>query len=519
MRPTRFLPHVLAVAALVSLAACGGGGDGSDVTLNLSNDRGTIQRNPPTQLASLTAAQFTAQLRASTSGQQLLQLAGINPADANATLPCGIDLRYIQYGTVGGAGEKTNATGALLIPTGGAACTGAKPIVLHAHGTTTAKDYNIALLGSTNAAAGEAGLIAALYAAQGMIVVAPNYAGYESSALNYHPYLNADQQSKDMIDALSAGRQAIAKIANGTSDSGKLLITGYSQGAHVAMATAKALRLAGHSVTAVAGGSGPYALTAFADAIFGGRPIVGGTLFAPLLTTSWKRSYGDIYGAASEVYNTAYATGIETLMPSTLTVTELFTSNPVKLPQAALFDNTATAYGLASVQFQPLFGAPGTGLINNTYADAVLADAATNPCTSAAPTACVTNHPLRARAKQNDLRGGWTPVSSPTNVTPVFMCGGANDPTVFYVNTTLQAAWFASLGLPGGVVTTLDLETASGGGADPFAAAKVGFQTAIAGINTAGGATAVAQNYHATVAPFCTASTAGFFRSVLATAP
>lgn len=514
MRSNRLLLGPLA-AALLTLAACGGGGDSADVSINLSNDRGSIQRNPPTQLASLTAAQFTAQLRASASGLQLLQLAGVNVADATATLPCGFDLRYIQYGTVGGAGEKTNATGALMIPTGGAACTGAKPIVLHAHGTTTAKDYNIALLGSTNAAAGEAGLIAALYAAQGMIVVAPNYAGYEASALSYHPYLNADQQSKDMIDALSAGRQAIAKIANGTSDNGKLLITGYSQGAHVAMATAKALRLAGQPVTAVAGGSGPYALSAFADAIFGGRPIVGGTLFAPLLTTSWKRSYGDIYGAASDVYNTAYATGIDTLMPSTLTTTQLFTTG--KLPQAALFDNTANAYALATPQFQPLFGATtGSGLINNTYANAVLADAAANPCTAAAPTACVTNHPLRTRAKQNDLRGGWTPVSSPTNVTPVFMCGGANDPTVFYVNTQLQAAWFASLPLPAGVVTTLDLETAPTGLTDPFAAAKVGFQTAIAGIT--GGAAVVAQNYHATVAPFCTASTAGFFRSVLAAA-
>ncbi len=510
MRSNRFLLGTLAAAALLTLAACGGGGDSSDVTINLSNDRGTIQRNPPTQLASLTAAQFTAQLRASASGLQLLQLAGVNVADPNATLPCGLDLRYIQYGTVGGAGEKTNATGALLIPTGGAGCTGGRPVVLHAHGTTTAKDYNIALLGSTNAAAGEAGLIAALYAAQGMIVVAPNYAGYELSALPYHPYLNADQQSKDMIDALSAGRQAVAKIANGTSDNGKLLITGYSQGAHVAMATAKALRLAGQSVTAVAGGSGPYAVSAFADAIFGGRPIVGGTLFAPLLTTSWQRSYGNLYGAASDVYNTAYATGIETLLPSTLTQTQLFTTG--KLPPAALFDTDAAAFGLAPLAFQPLFGAPGTGLIKTSYADAVLADAGSNPCTAAAPTACVTNHPLRVRAKQNDLRGGWAPGF------PVFMCGGVNDPTVFYANTQLQAAWFATLPLPVNTVTTLDLESASGGGADPFAAAKLGFQAALTTL-AAGGAAVVAQNYHATVAPFCTASTAGFFRSVLAVAP
>ena len=52
-------------------------------------------------------------------------------------------------------------------------------------------------------------LIAATFAAQGYIVVAPNYAGYDTSALAYHPYLNADQQSKDMIDALTAARSAL----------------------------------------------------------------------------------------------------------------------------------------------------------------------------------------------------------------------------------------------------------------------------------------------------------------------
>ena len=48
---------------------------------------------------------------------------------------------------------------------------------------------------------GEALVLAALFASQGYIVVAPNYAGYDSSTLPYHPYLVADQQSKDMIDA------------------------------------------------------------------------------------------------------------------------------------------------------------------------------------------------------------------------------------------------------------------------------------------------------------------------------
>src|SRR6185503_21097444 len=114
--------------------------------------------------------------------------------------------------------------------------------------------------------------IAAVFAATGYIVVAPNYAGYDSSSLGYHPYLNADQQSKDVIDALAAARSALpVSSAPTVMDSGKLLITGYSQGGFVAMAMHKAMQAAGMTVTASAPMSGPYALEAFGDAIFRGN--------------------------------------------------------------------------------------------------------------------------------------------------------------------------------------------------------------------------------------------------------
>ncbi|MFX5464662.1 lipase family protein, partial [Acinetobacter baumannii] len=76
--------------------------------------------------------------------------------------------------------------------------------------------------------------------AQGFIVVASNYAGYDTSALPYHPYLNADQQASDMVDSLRAARKAFPAI--GAQDSGKLVISGYSQGGYVAMATQRAMQ-------------------------------------------------------------------------------------------------------------------------------------------------------------------------------------------------------------------------------------------------------------------------------------
>src|SRR5580698_7204508 len=45
----------------------------------------------------------------------------------------------------------------------------------------------------------DSALVAAFYAAQGFVVVAPNYAGYAGSTLPYHPFVNALQQSADMM--------------------------------------------------------------------------------------------------------------------------------------------------------------------------------------------------------------------------------------------------------------------------------------------------------------------------------
>lgn len=53
--------------------------------------------------------------------------------------------------------------------------------------------------------------------------MAPNYAGYDSSRLSFHPFLNADQQSKEMMDTLSAARMALPGLLQPVQDNGKLL--------------------------------------------------------------------------------------------------------------------------------------------------------------------------------------------------------------------------------------------------------------------------------------------------------
>jgi hypothetical protein len=404
------------------------------------------------------------------------------------------------------------------------------------------KSFNLAAVGDpTNDAYSESALIGAMFAAQGYIVVAPNYAGYDASTLPYHPYLNADQQSKDMIDALTAARSALGHIfASGTTDNGQLFITGYSQGGHVAMATHKAMQALGLTVTASAPMSGPYAMAAFGDAVFFGDVNLGSTVFTPLLATSYQQSYQNIYASPSDLFAAPYAAaGVATLLPSLTPLNTLFAQN--SLPQTALFSSTAPSTNGASATLDALFptitppttpaaeaplfalGFASTNfLVNNTYRLAYVADAAATPdgavptVTTGMPPASPTNT-LRQAFKANDLRG-WSPTA------PVLLCGGHADPTVFYpVNTGTVATILTA----NSHVRAIDVDASTGytayGGAlsaqvaNLEAALQPQFTATATAVATAagGGATgqnAVVQAYHGTlVPPFCTKAAQAFF--------
>jgi hypothetical protein len=500
-----------ALGAALLVAACGGGGDSVLLTgVAPLPAKGTLAANSPVPILAFTAAGLSAKLDATTAGRGLKQIAG--------TPACGVDVRYIQYGTVGGAGEATDASGVVMMPTGtGTACGDARPIVLYGHGTTISKDYNLAdVANPNNPAAGESGLLMAMYAAQGFIVVAPNYAGYDTSRLGYHPYVNATQQSTEMIDALNAAKSGLPA---GKASPTKLFVTGYSQGGFVAMATQRALQLAGTPVTASAPMSGPYALAAYLDAIFSGRVALGSTAFAPLTTNSYQKAYSG-FPTSAEIYETAYATGIESLVPGPYDFTTVYSSG--KLPQTALFSSTIPAPGFEAAM-PPIAGDPGffafgfgtNNLIKNSTRLDYLIDATVNP---AAPV-----NKIRIAAKVNDMRSGWIPTS------PTLMCGGRADPTVFFsVNTLTMAnlpAWspyVSPTDAPSSLITVLDVDpiaVADGGPgpgtqglANPFYLVKAGFAQNKAPFSAAAAASA----YHGTlVPPFCNAAARAFFSNFL----
>ena len=504
MRTLRFL--LLLAAALIA-GGCGNGGGSSDMTqppAASAPTRGTLLTNPPMKLSSYSSSDLLSMLGVNTVGKELLALS-YNPI-------CSIDIYQIQYETVGGQGESTTASGALMVPTGSdPTCQGPRPIVLYAHGTSTEKAFNIASLSASNNSEGL--ILAAVFAAQGYIVVAPNYAGYDSSALPYHPYLVADQQAKDMEDALTAAKSALpVSTATTVSGNGKLFVTGYSQGGYVAMATHRLMQSDGTPVTASAPMSGPYALSAFGDAIFEGEVPTSAPANLTLLIDSYQHSYGNVYTNVTDAFESNYAPGIDTLLPSTSSLSELVTQG--KLPASQLFNSTppTPAYAAMTPATTPTNLAPvfaqgfGTSdLLTNSFRLSYLQDAATNPdggfptLTSDLPPAATADG-LRKDLVTNDLRT-WTPK------TPLQLCGGNSDPTVLFLNTDLMQRYWA-MNAPSAPVTVVDIDSTG----DPYSDLKIGFASArnldaanaVAAGATDGGASAVLQDYHARlVPPFC----------------
>ncbi len=320
-----------AVGLSLMLAGCGGGGFNSTATsasgsaqatgavvgqstsLGGNDSGGVLAFNPPYMVASVSPSALGAQLQdpniGGLAGQQLY-------ASLKGNLPCNVKVYQLVYSTVGALGEATQASGVLMVPFGGTQCEGARDIVMYAHAARTTKTFNIAdiLPEANNEGFQESGLMAATFAAQGYIAIASNYAGYDqaslgSNTLNYHAFLNAVQNSKEMIDTLVAGRSALATVGGNTLDSGRLFLTGYNEGGYVALATQKTLEAHGVAVTAVAPMAGFYPIAAVYDAQFLGNVPGGATLYTPMLLSSYQTTYGDIYSAPSDAYGPMFSTG------------------------------------------------------------------------------------------------------------------------------------------------------------------------------------------------------------------
>lgn len=370
----------------------------SGVSLTAALARGSLI-DPAAILTTLTAAQIDA--ATSSSGLQAL----------SGKAKCDIKVVALNYNTVGVSGEKTNASGVMLVPAG--SCITAAGLVAYAKGTDVQKPRTLA-----NPADPETFLLAAMYAAQGYAVVATDYLGFAKSAYTYHPYLHADSEASSVIDSIRAARRASTSV--GAVLSGKVMLTGYSQGGHASMAAQRAIeRDNAKEINVVAGAhlAGPYNLS---GSLKVPNAIAGVQFFVPYLVTAWQKVYGNLYSSPSVAFKAPYDSYIETLLPSsTLNYTTLVTGG--KLPGAS--------------------GETPNQARDAVFQSAFLTDAQTN-----------SNSPLFLSAKKNDLLG-WSPKSK------VLLCGGTGDPTVPpAIHQTVMKADFDSRGLT--QVSSVDVDAA-----------------------------------------------------------
>ena len=403
----------------------------------------------PAVVTTLTAAQITA--GATQSG-----LIGVSGAAV-----CDVKVVALNYNTVGVVGEATNASGVMLVPTG--TCTPNGVMLAYAKGTDVMKSRTLA-----NPADGETFLLAAMYAAQGYNVVATDYLGYAQSTYKYHPYLHADTEASSVIDAIRAARNAAATVGSTVTATGNIVLTGYSQGGHASMAAHRAIERDNASEIKVAAGAhlaGPYNLSGS----FKSTAAIGGyQYFVTFLVTAWQKIYGNIYDNVNTAFKPAYATGIETLLPSpTLNFTTLITNG--KLPGGP----TVSPPQARDALFQTAF----------------IADTQTN-----------NNNALFLAGKKNDLLG-WSPKSA------TMLCGGSGDPTVPpALHQTPMKADFDSRMLTN--VRTVDV--------DATIQAVFGINGAAPTDPTSAAFATYYGSYHGTYEPpFCHAQARGFFGSIL----
>ncbi len=327
---------------------------------------------------------------------------GLQPLSGAAR--CDVSLRQLAYRTKDPRGDDPILVSAALLVPGGADCTGPFPLVAYGKGTDVLRDRTLA-----NPDDPETLLLAGMLAAQGYAVVAPDYIGFARSDYPYHPYLQADSEATTILDAATAARAALQQT--GVRLRSAVFLLGYSQGGHASMAAQRAAerdRPRDLTIAAAGHSSGPYDLGGTFLAGLSLLPAGGAasTLFAPYTLTGFQQTYGNLYATPSDYFKPPYDSGIEDLLPGTLTFNQLLASG--RLPP--LLGDLITPRLIADLQ------TPGSG--------------------------------LRQALDRNTLLG-WTPQA------PTLLCGGGRDPVVDFRNA-LQAQ--ASFQARGASVPVVDVE-------------------------------------------------------------
>jgi pimeloyl-ACP methyl ester carboxylesterase len=334
-----------------------------------------------------------------TKAQMQAGLYGEVIKDIGGPPQCDVGLYSITYETIGVNGEPANASAALFVPSAG--CKGPFPLVGYSHGTNLVKEQLITqpstISKSLTPPDQDPIAIAAIFAAHGYATVATDYLGLGLSTYPYHPYLQAASEASAVIDSIRAAERAAKRIHVGLT--GKLFLTGHSQGGQSTVATEKQIEAefpGEFRLRGVAPSSGPYALTKTFE-----HSLRDGSEDAPILAaytlTGYEKTYGNIYSEPQQIFKQPYAQSVDELMPvQTFKQEDALEGKTLPLSLSKLL--------------QPSFV---RSFLNDPQSGA------------------------RVDTARNDLLSGWKAKS------PMYLCGGSRDPEVdFPINALSAYAYF-----------------------------------------------------------------------------
>ena len=231
----------------------------------------------------------------STSVAQLNVLLLLTGSDVRAEY--GVRLISVTYTTTGTKGEKENASGLFIVPEN---ISTALPIHCHLHGTTSGRNAVPSQLSGGYE-------IALVYASLGQFVVMPDYLGMGESQ-GFHPYVHAATEANAAVDMIYAAKE-YAESTESVTLSNQLIIAGYSQGGHAAMALQGEIETSysdDFDLIACTPMSGPYDLSGvFKEFILGeSEYFFPGYVLYQLI--GYQEVYGDIYTSLDAVLKPPY---------------------------------------------------------------------------------------------------------------------------------------------------------------------------------------------------------------------
>jgi hypothetical protein len=254
-----------------------------------------------------------------------LQMPGINYSliDYFTYKKYSVQAIKIIYTTIDGKGFPTTASGVVFLPA--VTSTTQMPVFTYLHGTLT-RD-----LDAPSMLKGIESVIGWIMAMDGYIAIEPDYLGMGDGS-GIHPYLHADSEASASVDMMKAVMEFCSSSGVNSKPNGNLYLSGYSQGAHAALATQRELQahpLPGLSLRKTIAGSGAYSLSSIQKKYVFDHPDYINPSFIPYLLLGYQNVYGNLWSNIDKVFVPPYSSTIPGLFNGQYTVDEIDNQLPI----------------------------------------------------------------------------------------------------------------------------------------------------------------------------------------------